>query len=340
MITTRMGFHWVFPLALCLLFVPRSWTQTPAAKDRHVVIISLDGFASYALRNPLLPLPTLRRLIQEGAVAESMLVVNPAVTWPNHTSMVTGVVPATHGVLYNGLVVRGGEGKPLRVEPWIDKVELVHAPTLYDGAHDAGLSAAEVDWVAVQNAPAITWSFEERPRADGKIEREMLEAGLVSENDLRDFAKEPILWRDEIWTRAAVHILERHRPNLLLFHLLTTDTAQHRYGADSLAGNSALALADRQVQRILDAMRVAGIQQNTTVLIVSDHGFKSYKKVIRPNAALMKSGRGRPVRGILFLFLRTTIAMTRLDFSRGKAFCRRRFWTRWRATASISKIRS
>src|SRR5437660_8206594 len=122
----------------------------------------------------------------------------------------------------------------------------------------------------------------------------MLEAGLVSENDLRDFAKEPILWRDEIWTRAAMYILERHRPNLLLFHLLITDSAQHRYGADSLAGNFALALADRQVQRILDAVRVAGIQQNTTVLIVSDHGFKSYKKVIRPNAALMKSGRGRP----------------------------------------------
>jgi predicted AlkP superfamily pyrophosphatase or phosphodiesterase len=257
--TNRMCFHWALPLALCLLFAPQSWTQTPVAKDRHIVIISLDGFASYALQNPLLPLPTLRRLIQEGAVAESMLVVNPAVTWPNHTSMVTGVVLATHGVLYNGLAVRGGEGKPLRVDPWIDKAELVHAPTLYDAAQTAGLSTAEVDWVAVQNTPAISWSFAERPRAVGKIEREMLEAGFVSENDLRDFAKAPILWRDEIWTRAAVHILERHRPNLLLFHLLTTDSAQHRYGADSLAGNSALALADRQVQRILDAVRVAGI---------------------------------------------------------------------------------
>ena len=54
-----------------------------------------------------------------------MQTVNPAVTWPNHTSIVTGVTPAKHGLLYNGLPVRGGEGKPLRVEPWVPKEELV-----------------------------------------------------------------------------------------------------------------------------------------------------------------------------------------------------------------------
>ena len=77
-------------------------------------------------------MPTIRRLAKEGAVAEGMQTVNPAVTWPNHTAMVTGVTPANHGVLYNGMPVRGGEGKPLRVEPWVPKHELVLAPTVYD----------------------------------------------------------------------------------------------------------------------------------------------------------------------------------------------------------------
>jgi predicted AlkP superfamily pyrophosphatase or phosphodiesterase len=186
--------------------------------------------------------------------------------------------------------VRDGEGKPLHVEPWIDKPELVHAPTVYDLAHAAGLTTAEVDWVAIHKAKTITWSFAEVPRVDGAVEREMVAAGLMSETELRDVAKAPITWRDEIWTRAAIHILERHRPNLLLFHLLTTDSAQHRYGADSLAGNTALVLADRQVQRILDALRANGLEQKTTVLVVSDHGFKTYKKVIRPNAILAANG--------------------------------------------------
>ena len=281
--TNRMRFLCVTILAVCSL-------PAQTAKDRHVVLVSLDGFPAYALRNPLIPLPALRRMIQQGASADGMETVNPSVTWPNHTSMVTGVTPAVHGVLFNGLAVRGGEGKPLHVEPWIDKAELVNAPTVYDLAHAARLTTAEVDWVAIHKARTITWSFAEQPRVEGAVEREMVASGLVSESDLRSFAKAPITWRDEIWTRAAIHILERHRPNLLLFHLLTTDSVQHRHGADSLAGNTALILADRQVQRILDSLKTSGLEQKTTVIVVSDHGFKTYKRVIRPNAILSANG--------------------------------------------------
>jgi predicted AlkP superfamily pyrophosphatase or phosphodiesterase len=276
--------------SLLSIFLAAYPVLAQAQKDRHVVVISLDGFPAYALRNPTMPLPALRRMIEQGAVAEGMETVNPAVTWPNHTSMVTGVTPAVHSVLYNGLAVRDGEGKSLHVEPWIDKAELVRAPTVYDLAHAARLTTAEVDWVAIHKAPTITWSFAEQPRIEGAVEREMVASGLVSEADLRNFVKAPITWRDEIWTRAAIHILERHRPNLLLFHLLATDSAQHRYGADSLAGNTALILADRQVQRILDSLKASGLEQTTTVLVVSDHGFKTYKKVIRPNAILAANG--------------------------------------------------
>jgi predicted AlkP superfamily pyrophosphatase or phosphodiesterase len=135
-------------------------------------------------------------------------------------------------------------------------------------------------------------SFAERPRVDGVIEREMIAAGLASEPEIRDFAKAPITLRDEIWTRAAIHILNKHRPNLLLFHLLTTDSLQHRYGADSLAGNTGLVLAERQVKRLLDALKASGLDRKTTVIVVSDHGFKTYKKVIRPNAVLATNGLG------------------------------------------------
>ena len=115
-----------------------------------------------------MPLPTIHRLAREGATAtEGMQVVNPAVTWPNHTAMVTGVTPAKHGVLYNGMPVRTGEGKPLRVDPWVPKDELVLAPTVYDLAHGTGLTTAEVDWVAIHKPKTITWSFAERP-LDGR----------------------------------------------------------------------------------------------------------------------------------------------------------------------------
>jgi predicted AlkP superfamily pyrophosphatase or phosphodiesterase len=259
-------------------------------RDRHVIVISLDGFPASVLHDPTVPLPVLRKLIREGGTAEGLTPVNPTVTWPNHTAMVTGVNAARHGVIYNGLPVRGEEGSPIRIEPWIDKNELVKVRTVYDAAHDAGLTTAEVDWVAVYRAVSVDWSFAEVPRPDGGVEREMVNQGVITDDELRSFAKAPITFRDEMWMRAAVHIIEKHRPNLLLLHLLTTDSVQHRYGADSLAAQTALVLADRQVQRILDAVDRAGIRDRTTVLVVSDHGFKTFQHRIRPNALLREKG--------------------------------------------------
>src|SRR5947207_6209706 len=147
------------------------------AQNRHVIVISLDGFRAMALHDPNVPLPVIRRMEKEGAIAEGMKPVNPTVTWPNHTSIISGVTPGTHGVLYNGLIVRNGEGKSLRIEPWVDKKELVLAPTVADAARDAGMTTAEVDWVAIYPTSTVTWSFPERPQADQTERPELIAAG-------------------------------------------------------------------------------------------------------------------------------------------------------------------
>ena len=262
--------------------------RTPAGSN-HVVVISLDGFAGWALDDPQLPVPNLRRLAAAGAMASGMRPVNPTVTWPNHTSMVTGVHPARHGVLFNGILMRE-PGVPPRIEPWRDKKEMVRAPTLYDAAHARGLTTAQVDWVAILNAPTITWEFPERPDPKGVVARELVQGGVISQADLEAFAKGNILWRDHIWTEAAVHIIRKHRPNLLLFHLLNLDSTQHRYGPRTPAAMSAMAHLDTQVGRIVQAIADAGLTPRTTVFVVSDHGFKLVKRQIRPNAAFRQAG--------------------------------------------------
>jgi predicted AlkP superfamily pyrophosphatase or phosphodiesterase len=287
--------HRVCP-ALAALFVvaallpPRltAQPQTPPSSN-HVVIISLDGFAARALADPSIPLPALRRLAAQGATARRMVPVNPTVTWANHTSMVTGVTPARHLVIYNGLLV-AQPGMPPRVEPWRDKSEMVHAPTLYDIAHARGLTTAQVDWVAIWNAPTVTWEFRERPDPRGQIALEMVKAGIVSQEDVEAFASRNIVFRDHVWTQAAAHIIRVHKPNLMMFHLLTLDSVQHRYGPDTLAAQSTMAHLDGQVSAIVDAVTQAGIGARTTFFIVSDHGFKRVKRQINPNAALVKAG--------------------------------------------------
>ena len=50
-------------------------------------------------------MPTLRKLAAEGVVADGLRVSNPSVTCANHTTLVTGVHPEKHSVLFNGLLV-------------------------------------------------------------------------------------------------------------------------------------------------------------------------------------------------------------------------------------------
>jgi hypothetical protein len=181
---TTIVLLWVL---LSIISFPRSGSAgSIPAKDRIVVVISLDGFPAYAFEDPTLPTPTLRRLAREGAMAEGMKVSNPSVTWPNHTSMVTGVQPEKHGVLFNGLLVRGDARELPKVEPWHDKAEMVRVPTVYDLAYKAGLTTAQVDWVAIQNPGTITWEFPERPKVQGLIEKEMISEGLLTEKDVQD----------------------------------------------------------------------------------------------------------------------------------------------------------
>jgi predicted AlkP superfamily pyrophosphatase or phosphodiesterase len=258
------------------------------AAPRQVIVITLDGYPAYALRDPLYPAPALRRMIQEGAWApEGMTPVNPAVTWPNHTSLLTGVDPAHHGVIYNGLPVR--ENGAVRIQWDVPKKELVLAKTVYDLAREKGMKTAEVDWPATDRA-GIDFEFAEIPSAGSLVVKEMVKAGGLDDAGIENFRKQPIAYRDEIWTRAAIEIVRNHHPNLLLFHLLTTDSVQHRYGARSLAASAALALADRQVARLVEAVRESGAAAQTTFIVVSDHGFATAKRQIRPAALLRERG--------------------------------------------------
>jgi len=93
-----------------------------------------------------------------------------------------------------------------------------------------------------------------------------------------------------VWTRAAIEIIEKHHPNLLLFHLLTTDAVNHQYGPGSLASMTAYANADRQIGDLLDALNRSGMRDRATIVVTTDHGFKKISKAVFANVALRDAG--------------------------------------------------
>ncbi len=280
--TSRSYSAWVLLCACPLL-----WTAAEArgqariaAKDRTVVLISLDGFPAYDLEDPKLPIPTLRELMRSGSWAKSMQPINPTWTWPNHTTMVTGVDARVHGVLYNGVLRRANDPVAVKVDPTVPKEQMVHASTVYDRARQAGLTTAQVDWVAINDAPGITWAFPETATPRDPLVKEMVGKGVLKPEDISNEGHPSIVWRDQIWTRAGVYLLEEHKPNLLLFHLLSLDSTHHTYAPRSLASYDAIGFLDGCVRQLIDATKAAGIFDRTTFFVVSDHGFKSVRKQI------------------------------------------------------------
>jgi len=256
-----------------------------------VVMITIDGFPARALNDPRLPMPTLRMLEVNGAHADAMQPVNPTVTWPNHTALITGVNASVHHVIANGLVVFPADGSAPEIKPWVSKDDLVHARTLYDAAAEKGMTTGQVDWVAIYGAKNVRWEFGEKPSTDSPIAKDLIAQKLVTEDQVATFgAKSSPAWRDEIWTDAAIDILTQHTPNLLLLHLLETDTLQHEYAPLTPAAYAAYAYADSCIARVVNAARSAGLLDRITFILTSDHGFGTITHEIRPNVALVDRG--------------------------------------------------
>lgn len=271
--------------------------QKPSGGKR-VVLISLDGFAASYLDDPKVPLPNLRQLVAEGARSKAMTVVTPSVTWPNHTTLVTGVTPGKHTVLANGKLEPSTGATPVVINPRRSKTELCRVPTFYDLAHQAGMTTAEINWPVTRGAPTLNWSFPDHPEnvrySTPSLVTELVEQKILTGPDDAAFRAVGSVTRDQIWTGAAAHLIRRHKPNVLLLHLLNTDGTQHAHGPQTNEAYTALALADSHVGQVLQALRETGLRESTNVLVVADHGFVRITQQIQPNARLRERGLIRP----------------------------------------------
>jgi predicted AlkP superfamily pyrophosphatase or phosphodiesterase len=282
----------LFQAVLVLIASLACATRSPAAEaDRHVIVVCIDGLAAYLLDDPKAPLPTIRRLAEAGSVAEGgMKVANPSVTWPNHTSLVTGVWPEKHGVLANGVLVRGASDVPVFVDPRRDQRELVRVPTLIDVAHAAGLRTAEINWPCTRGSKLLDDSFPDVPDAvvhmSPRLRSELMDAGLLADDTQKSFAANSVVGRDHVWTEAACHVIRQRKPNLMFIHLLNVDATHHLLGPQTAAGYTANAYADACLGRIVAAIDDAGIREQTTLIVLADHGFTTTPKAICPNVLL------------------------------------------------------
>lgn len=291
-----LRFYSLIAIMACTVPVPACIAQADSPKS-IVVLVSSDGLANFYLDDPKAEIPAMRRLAAEGARADGMIASLPTVTWPNHTTLVTGVTPAKHGVLGNSVLDRKTQQIiPLVVDPVFNKDELVKAPTVYDVAKQAGLKTAALIWPASRGASTLDWTIPDvgtlalvKEFATPALLEEFTAVGIPWEKQEELWNAERIQERDQVFVQMGLHVMRRHQPDLLLMHFVELDHAQHRHGPRSPQAYAALKNQDACVGMIWDELQRTHAGR-ATLMVVSDHGFVPYQKQILPNVLLRQEG--------------------------------------------------
>lgn len=244
-----------------------------AAPARPVLLISLDGLRPGDVTAQRTP--RLAALAREGASASGVTGVLPTLTYPSHTTLVTGAAPARHGI-----------GNNLTFDPfnrnqqgWYWYAGDVKVGTLWQAAHAKGLRTANIHWPVTVGAPGIDENLPQIWRTGTDDDRKLLAAlatpGLLPrlEAALGPYAQgmDETVEGDANRVRFAARILGTDKPALTTVYLAGIDHEEHRSGPGSPAADATITRTDALVGELVDAARAA--MPDVTVAVVSDHGF-------------------------------------------------------------------
>lgn len=267
-----------FFVLACLTALNAGAQQAQRSTEPVLVLISVDGMRpDYVTAADAhgAKVPNLRRFMKEGTYADGVQGVVPTVTYPSHTTLVSGVWPAKHGIYANTVF------DPLQknYQGWYWYAEDLRVPTLWDVAAEAGRKTASIQWPVTAGA-RITWVIPEFWRAgtaeDAKLLRLLSTPGLLeeAEGEIGEYRGgiDTSIEGDKVRGRYAEWILEKKHPALLTLHLTALDHEEHQTGPFSPEAIAVLEQIDAVIGKVREAEEKAA-HRRAYMAVASDHGF-------------------------------------------------------------------
>jgi predicted AlkP superfamily pyrophosphatase or phosphodiesterase len=237
------------PLGAIALLSTAALAAFGSPHAEHVFIISIDGGKPAVIAQSEMPI--LKQLAAEGACTWSARTIFPSITLPSHTSMLTGVGPDKHHILWN---------------TWEPRKGFVSVPTIFAEAKKAGYSTAmfvgkEKFRHLAQSGTVDEFQFDREQSGEvTKVIAGNAKPETSSTVPARIVAKS-----------VARYILEQ-RPNLCFIHFTDPDDIGHKYGWGSPEQRRALGDVDAALGEVLKALEVARIRDRSVLIITADHG--------------------------------------------------------------------
>jgi len=267
-----------------------------SAQAAPVLMISVDGLRPADVLEAKargIKVPTLAKLAAGGAYATGVRNVLPTVTYPNHTTLITGVWPSRHGIANNVTF------DPLQqnMGGWYWYARDIKVPTLWDAVHNAGGKVASLSWPVSVGAKSIDYNLPEYWRAnideDMKLAEVLATPGLVDElqkaTGLKlgqtDGGTADI---DVGRTKFAAALIAAKHPLFTTVHLRGLDHSEHESGPGSPQADKVLEQLDTAIGTLVASARKS--EPDLVVAIVSDHGFAPVEHDINLIAPFVSAG--------------------------------------------------
>ena len=260
-----------------------------------VVLISLD-----ALFDQDLPLmrqqPFFGEFLAHASGCTHVRTVYPALTYPAHTTLVTGVDPRQHGI---------GHNQPHHPEleasmrPWYWDRAQVKVPNLFDAVKEAGGSCASVLWPVTGKTKSIRWNFPEVLALPGENQTwKMLRYGTplwLIQMELRHRSERVSLREPYLSDYATIllkDVIASHAPDLSAVHLVDLDDMRHHHGVFNRETRKAIQRLDHRAAEIWETMQHTPGMEGAALCLVSDHGQADVRETVSLGEALTRLGLG------------------------------------------------
>lgn len=262
---------------------------------RKIVVLSLDAMAEAdVIGSPRESF--LSRWMAEAAVCTKVKTVFPALTYPAHTTLMTGREPVSHGI---------GQNQPFQPEKeaamraWYWDAAQVQGDSLFHAVQRQGGRCASILWPVTGKHPTIRWNFPEVLALPGENQvLKMLQYGSkawilhmeLKHGRERVSSKEPHL--SDYATILAQDVIRAHRPDLTAVHLVDLDDMRHHYGVDSPEAQEAMARNERRVRAVWETMQATPGMEDALLVLVSDHGQADVHQTVCLTDMLTSAGLG------------------------------------------------
>jgi len=238
------------------------------APAEHVILIDWDGFGSDLLDR--VPMPNLQNLIGRGSLSIADSTYN---TYSNsaRASMSTGAYPEAHG--------NAGYYLDRERDVVISQNRELRAQTINQALAERGGTTASVGWYMVQDFGTAYGDPEQLYVQPGVAEQHQGRpgAGFASRVDVAI----DILNRRPVDSAGEAVTVPRI-PAFLAVYAGELDALLHEQGPSSPNLPPLLGAYDRELGRLVQGVRDAGIAARTALLLTGDNGFSPWTQTVTP----------------------------------------------------------